>query len=61
MEHEKFVSAKAAAFLGISGTFVCRLAREGKLPAHPLPVGNRKLRRTWRFRLSELNAHTEGK
>jgi len=62
MEHEKFVSAKAAAeFLGISETFVCKLARDGRLPAHPLPVGNRKLRRTWRFRLSELNAHMEGK
>ena len=62
MDHEKFVSAKIAAeFLGISETFICKLAREGKVPAHPLPVGNKKLRRTWRFRLSELNTVMDGK
>jgi excisionase family DNA binding protein len=56
-EQENFVSAKVAAeYLAISETFLTRLAREGKVPAHPLPNGNRKLRRTWRFRLSELNA-----
>ncbi len=61
-EQEKFVSSKIAAeFLGISETFITRLAREGKLPAHPLPNGNQKLRRTWRFRISELDAHMDGK
>jgi hypothetical protein len=30
------------------------MARRGEIPAHPLLGGNKKLRRTWRFRLSEL-------
>jgi hypothetical protein len=55
MQYENYVSAKvAAAFLGITETFLTRLARKGQIPAHPLPVGNSGQRRTWRFKLSEL-------
>lgn len=61
MDQEKFINARAAAqYLGISDTFICKLAREGKIPAHPLPIGNNGLRRTWRFRLSELNSFMSG-
>ncbi len=60
MEHEHYVSAKVAAeFLGISETFMTRLARKNQIPAHPLPIGNESLRRTWRFRLSELREFME--
>lgn len=60
MEHEHFVSAKVAAeFLGISETFMTRLARNKRIPAHPLPTSNKNLRRTWRFRLSELREFME--
>jgi len=60
MEQEYFVSAKVAAeFLGISETFITRLARNKQIPAHPLPAGNKSLRRTWRFRLSELREFME--
>ena len=55
MEHENYVSAKVAAdFLGISEDFITKLARKNQLPAHPLPTTSKSLRRTWRFRLSEL-------
>ena len=57
---EHFVTADAVAdFLGVSREHVLDLARAGKIPAHPLPTGNRRLRRTWRFRLSEISAHVE--
>lgn len=61
MEHEHYVSAKAAAeYLGISETFLTRLARNNQIPAHPLPTtGQNSLRRTWRFRLSELHEFME--
>jgi hypothetical protein len=55
VEHEHYVSAKVAAeFLGITETFIMRLARKNQIPAHPLPNSSNSLRRTWRFRLSEL-------
>lgn len=58
--HEQFVDADVAAgFLGISRAFLLQLARTGQIPAHPLPVGNQRLRRTWRFRISELDAYME--
>lgn len=57
---EPFVdSHAAAAFLGVSATFLTRLARNGQIPAHPLPAGKNGLRRTWRFRLSELREFME--
>jgi hypothetical protein len=49
---EPFVDAeKAAIFLDLTPRRLQELAREGKLPAHPLGDG---LRRRWRFRLTEL-------
>ena len=54
---EHFVDAVVAAqFLGCSRTQLLKLAREGQVPAHPLGDGGEKRRRTWRFRLSELEA-----
>jgi predicted site-specific integrase-resolvase len=51
-EREPFVDAeKAAEFIGFNPNTVTRFAREGKLPGHPIGSGPRK---TWRFRLSEL-------
>jgi hypothetical protein len=53
--NENYVSAKVAAeFLDISETFLTRLARNGQIPAHPLPIASSGQRRTWRFKLSEL-------
>jgi excisionase family DNA binding protein len=58
--YEQFVDADVAAdFLGISRAFLLRLARAGQIPAHPLPSGEQRLRRTWRFRISELNNYME--
>ena len=49
---EPFVDAnRAADFLSIKPRQVLALARTGRLPAHPLGTGPRKV---WRFRLSEL-------
>jgi excisionase family DNA binding protein len=61
MEHEHFVSASVAAeFLGISEAFIIKLARNNQIPAYPLPTtGRNSLRRTWRFRLSELREFME--
>jgi len=58
--YEQFVDADVAAeFLGVSRDFLLQLARAGRIPAHPLPNGNQRLRRTWRFRISELDARME--
>jgi Helix-turn-helix domain len=52
---EGFVdAAKAAKFLALRPRRVLEMARDGKLPAHPLGSGRRK---TWRFLLSELHNH----
>ncbi len=60
MDQENYVSATVAAdFLGISETFVMKLARNNQIPAHPLPIGKTAVRRTWRFRLSELREFME--
>jgi excisionase family DNA binding protein len=60
MEHEHYVSARQAAeFLDISEAFIMKLARNNQIPAHPLPIGERGVRRTWRFRLSELREFME--
>lgn len=53
--NENYVSAKVAAeFLAVSEAFLTRLARAGQIPAHPMPTGKKGVRRTWRFKLSEL-------
>lgn len=58
---EPFVDAqRAAEHLGITTRQITALARAGKVPAHPLPNGNQNLRRTWRFRISELDAMMGG-
>ena len=49
---ERFVDAdEASRFLSLTRRRVLELARAGKLPAHPLGDGTR---RVWRFRLSAL-------
>ena len=55
---ERFVDAdEAAKFLSLNRRRILELARAGKLPAHPIGEGARRL---WRFRLSELaNALTK--
>jgi excisionase family DNA binding protein len=54
---EHFVDAVVAAqFLGCSRTHLLKLARDGRVPAHPLSDDGKKRRHTWRFRLSELEA-----
>ena len=51
---ERFVDEHViASFLGITARRVLEMARSGKLPAHPL--GHE--RKTWRFRLSEVDGH----
>ncbi len=40
-------------FMGIEPRRVLEMARKGELPAHPIG----RTRMTWRFRISEVNAH----
>ncbi len=50
---EPYVDASTAGeFLGIHPRTIQRLAREGALPAHPF---GGTLRKTWRFKLTELD------
>jgi len=59
-EPEFFVDASVVAqFLGVARETVLALARRGELPAHELPSGTKRLRRTWRFKLSEISACME--
>lgn len=52
MRHEPFVSASEVAdFLCLSPRTVTKMAREGRIPAHPV---SGSARRTWRFKLSEV-------
>lgn len=54
MVPEPFVDAATAAnFLSIRPRRVMEMARAGLLPAHPIGTGGRK---TWRFRLYEIEA-----
>jgi excisionase family DNA binding protein len=49
---EPYVDAQnAATFLAMSRKTLLDLARKGKLPGYPFGSGSRK---TWKFRLSEL-------
>lgn len=51
-ENEPFVDAEIGAkFLSVSRRRLLELARSGQVPGHPIGRGMRK---TWRFRLSEL-------
>ena len=60
MAHENYVSARVAAeFLGISETFITKLARKNQIPAHPLPNSSNSQRYTWRFLLTELREFME--
>jgi excisionase family DNA binding protein len=50
---ESYVSATTVAkFLGLSRRTVMKMAREGGIPAHPV---SGSARRTWRFKLSEVD------
>ena len=44
---------EAAAYLKVKHRTICKWAKEGKIPAHPLSGA---LRRTWRFSRRELDA-----
>jgi len=51
---EPFVTADVVAnFLSIPRRMVAVLARRGEIPAHPLTG---RLRKTWRFKISEVAA-----
>jgi excisionase family DNA binding protein len=55
LDHERFVTpVEAADFLRCSPITVKRLARDGKIPAHPVTNGVRK---RWRFLISELEVN----
>jgi excisionase family DNA binding protein len=52
---EPYVSvSQIAQFLGLAPRTVARMAREGRIPAHPV---SGTARRTWRFKLSEVENH----
>ena len=51
---ERFVDEHVVArFLQIAPRRVLEMARKKQLPAHPIG----KMRKTWRFRMSEIDAH----
>ena len=53
---EPYVDSKRAAmFLAFDWKKVQKLSREGKIPAHPVLSGPHSRRRTWRYKLSELD------
>jgi phage terminase Nu1 subunit (DNA packaging protein) len=53
---EPYVDTKRAAeFLSVGRKRLQKLSREGKIPAHPVLSGPRNRRRTWRYKLSELD------
>jgi hypothetical protein len=52
---EYFVDEQVIArFLDMTPRRVLEMARSGEIPAHPIGSGVRK---TWRFRVSEIDAH----
>jgi hypothetical protein len=56
LHFEPYVDSKlAAAFLAVDWKSLQKLSREGKIPAHPVLSGPRNRRRTWRYKLSELD------
>lgn len=55
MTPEPFVSVREVAqFLRMAPRTISRMARQGRIPAHPI---SGIARRTWRFRLSEVENH----
>jgi excisionase family DNA binding protein len=57
---EHYVDAqKAAAFLGVARRTLNEMARKGEVPAYQWGLGHR--RRTWRFKLSELDSYMKSK
>lgn len=53
-EYEHFVDEYVIAeFLGIKPRRVLEMARSGKIPTHPLG----DVRKTWRFKISEVDAY----
>jgi excisionase family DNA binding protein len=53
---EPYVDAqKASAFLGVAARTLNEMARTGVVPAYAWGIGNQ--RRTWRFKLSDLDAY----
>lgn len=58
---ENYVDSKqAAAFLAVDWKKIQKLSREGKIPAHPVLSGPANRRRTWRYKLSELDEWARG-
>jgi len=56
MNPEPFVDAtRAAEFLGIKPRRLLEMAHAGQIPGYPLGTG---VRRTWRFRLTEIGKAT---
>jgi excisionase family DNA binding protein len=57
MTPEPFVSVKEVAqFLRMAPRTISRMARQGRIPAHPV---SGSVRRTWRFKLSEIGLFFE--
>jgi excisionase family DNA binding protein len=57
---EPYVDAqKASAFLGVATKTLNEMARKGEVPAYQWGLGNQ--RRTWRFKLSELDSYMKSK
>lgn len=55
---EPFVDEHVVAcFLQIAPRRVLEMARKGEIPAHPIG----RIRKTWRFRISEIDAHFSAK
>jgi excisionase family DNA binding protein len=55
MMPEPFVSVKEVAqFLQMAPRTIARMARHGRIPAYPV---SGSIRRTWRFKLSEVENH----
>ena len=52
-------SEKGAAFLGVASRTLNEMARKGEVPAYQWGLGNQ--RRTWRFKLSELDSYMKSK
>lgn len=52
-------SEKGAAFLGVASRTLNEMARKGEIQAYQWGLGNQ--RRTWRFKLSELDSYMKSK
>jgi hypothetical protein len=52
-------SGRGSAFLGVASRTLNEMARRGIVPAYQWGLGNQ--RRTWRFKLSELDSYMKSK